>query len=100
MPIKYELSLGDSIDREAEYTFESWIDEVWDRYHERQVAFAVLRGPRGLGRVYTNGVCALLERSPIKPGSTVSQDTVLGTAAADGESVPYGKPYSVFRYDD
>lgn len=100
MPFKYDLSLGASVSSGAELTFESWVEDVWNRYHEEHVAFAILRGPRGLGKAYTNGVCALLEHAPLRKGDTVNSDTVLGIASADGESIPYGKPYSVFRYDD
>lgn len=99
MPIKYELTLGESIEPDCELTFEGWVDEVWGKYHTEIVLFAVLSGPEGAGGAYTNGICALLEPADLQPGDKVTSATVLGTAAADGESVPYGKPYSVFKYN-
>lgn len=53
-----------------------------------------------MGKAYTNGACALLEHAELKPDQLVRSDTLLGLAGADGESIPYGKPYSVLGYDD
>ena len=100
VPFKYNLTLGESIDPGTELVFQSWIDEVWTHYHKEKVAFAILKGHRGSGKAYTNGACALLEHAELKPDQVVRSDTLLGFAGADGESIPYGKPYSVFRYDD
>jgi len=92
MPLKYYLTLGDSIKPGETLTFHSWIEEVWNKYHENKVASAVLSGPLGIGKFYTNGVCALLDQAIFKRGGIVTSNTILGTAAADGESVPYGRP--------
>ena len=100
MPLQYNLTLGDSIQSDEELIFHGWIEDAWDKYHEQIVAFAVASGPSGMGKVYTNGICALLEHTNLNSGDMIVSSTLLGTAAADGESVPYRKPYSVFKYDE
>lgn len=99
MPFTYNLSLGDSIDQDEDFVFESWIDDVWGSFHRDKVAFANLSGPHGNGKAYTNSPCALQERESLRSGQAITSETLLGTAVADGESIPYGKPYSVFKYD-
>ncbi|MFK7795118.1 MAG: hypothetical protein AB8B89_07215 [Gammaproteobacteria bacterium] len=99
MPFSYELTLGDSIPSNEKYIFKCWIEDAWDNYHNHAVAFAILEGPKGLGKVFTNGACQLLEHAKLQQGSMITATTIMGVVAADGESIPYGKPYAVFNYD-
>ena len=98
MPFKYELTLGDSIAADEQIEFVSWIEEVWEKYHEERVPYAIAKGPKGPGNIVINGPCVLLQRSNLQAGDQLSSNTVIGMAAADRESIPYAKPYSDFVY--
>ena len=100
MPFSYNLTLGNSIPSNETFFFDNWIENVWGTYHNDVIAFAVLKGPDGIGKVFTNGASQLLIHADLQQGDKVTATTIIGSAAADGETIPYGKPYAVFSYDE
>jgi hypothetical protein len=98
MPFTYKLTLGDSMPEGDELEFVSWIVDIWGEYVESGISYAIAKGKHGEGMIKTNGPCTLLTRAELKRGQKIRKDTVLGTAGADGEEIPYNKPYSIFEY--
>ena len=99
MPFTYKLTLGDSIPEGDELEFVSWISEVWGKYVEKGTAYAIVKGKKGEGIIKTNGPCVLSTKMRLKKGQRIEKDTVIGIAEADGEAIPYDKPYSIFEYE-
>ena len=48
------------------------------------------------GFIMTNGPCMPMTKGSLKAGDEIASSTVIGVAAAEGENIPYDKPYCVF----
>ena len=72
---------------------ERWLTEEHAEFHAGTVvAIIVFSGMRY--EVRANGDGFLIKRL-VKTGAIISRSTPLAIIAADGESIPYGKPHSV-----
>jgi hypothetical protein len=92
MPFSIKLNLG----VDSPITFEGWIEDGLGRYVPKGTAFAKASGPTGPGLIVTNGPMFLSSGAPLRIGSRVVPGEVIAYGAANGEDIPYGKPYCVF----
>lgn len=95
MPFTYELPVptlpAGSNDRSVK--LENWlVGEHAELHAGSAVAVIVASGIRYAVRANGDG---FLRKRLVKKGETISLSTPLAIIAADGESIPYGKPYSV-----
>ena len=98
MPHTYELTLGSSVKEDEEIELVAWLDDAWNSIVPKDTPYAIARGKRGLGKLYTNGEVYLLTKMA-SLGEAINKDTVIVRGAADGEQLPEEKPYTVFKYD-
>lgn len=94
----YQLNNG-AIDSADQVIFKSYIDESFGAYHQEPVRIAevIVNGLPGF-------ICSASPGFPSTKGKLVSGDIVTAETkiayfAADGESVPCGRPYAVIRYE-
>ncbi len=92
MPFSIKLNLG----ADSPITFEGWIENIFGRHVPKGTAFAKATGPGGPGFIVTNGPMFLSSGASLTLGSKVSPGEVIAYGAANGEDIPYGKPYCVF----
>ncbi|HEX4486674.1 MAG TPA: hypothetical protein VH088_10430, partial [Terriglobales bacterium] len=81
---------------EQPVVFEGWLKDAFGTCVEKGTAFAKAIGPAGHGFIVTNGPMFLSSAEPLVEGSIVSPGDLIAFGAADGENIPYGKPYCVF----
>jgi len=93
MPFTYRFELPSLPETEGAIVFREWF--VANRAHVlpgTSVALVAVSGNRY--RILANGDAYLWEKL-VKPGDTLNPGHLLGLMAADGENIPYGKPYSL-----
>ena len=99
MPFTCKSVILDGQLRQAELVFDSWIDGVFTTYVPRGTAIAHahdLLGPCVL-RMAGPGVPST--KPKLVPGSIIATNTVVLYFSADGEHIPYGRPYCLLDYD-
>ena len=92
MPFSIKLSLG----AEHPIIFEGWLEDVFGKYVRKGTAFAKASSPSGPGVIRTNGPMFLSSGAPLVLGSRIVPGEFIAAGAANGEDIPYGKPYCVF----
>jgi hypothetical protein len=92
MPFSIKLSLG----AEHPIIFEGWLEDVFGKYVRKGTAFAKASSPTGPGFIVTNGPMFLSSGAPLVLGSRIVPGEFITAGAANGEDIPYGKPYCVF----
>jgi len=92
MPFSIKIDLG----TEHSLIFEGWIEDVFGKYVPKGTAFANARGPEGPGQIVTNGPMVLSTKAPLVLGASIESGRYVAYGTADGEDIPYGKPFSVF----
>ena len=70
-----------------------WLVQEGEEIHPR-TALAILEGPAGKFAVLANGNGFLRERL-LAVGMELHAGAPIATVAADGDQIPYGKPYSL-----
>ena len=96
MAFTYEFTLGKGFPKERQLFFDSWCDDIWGGVHATPVKIAVVKLGEKQGFIMTNGPCMPMTKGSLKAGDEIASSTVIGVAAAEGENIPYDKPYCVF----
>ena len=94
MPFWYQLpipALGEP--RPANVRITEWLIGVDDEVH-RGTRIAVIEAPTGRYVVLANGEGVLRELH-FPAGAEIDFVTPIAVIAADGENIPYGRPYSL-----
>jgi len=92
MPFSVKLDLA------AEYplVFEGWIESAFAKYVPKGTPFAKASGRNESGLIVTNGPVVISSAEHLELGAIIEPGAVIAYGAADGEEIPYGRPYCVF----
>jgi hypothetical protein len=96
MPFSIRLHLG----ADQAVTFEGWLEDVFGKFVPKGTAFAKANISGRRGFITTHGPMFLSSRAPLFLGSVVAPGSYIAAGAANGEDIPYGKPYCIFVPDD
>ncbi len=92
MPFSIKLFLG----ADQPIVFEGWLDDALNKYVPKGTAFARASDPEGPGFIVTNGPMLISKKAPVAAGSTLKPGELIALGSAEGEEIPYGKPYCIF----
>jgi hypothetical protein len=92
VPFSIKIHLG----TEHPVTFEKWLDGAFGQYLPKGTPFALAKDPNGSGSIVTNGPMVLSSKVDLVPGSILRSGDCVAYGAADGDEIPYGKPYCIF----
>lgn len=84
--------------REPELIFDEWIDEVFTTYVPRGAAFANAHDSLGRCVLRMAGPGVPSTKPNLIPGSPITVGTIVLYFAADGEDIPYNRPYCDLDY--
>ncbi len=85
--------------REQPLIFDAWVDDVWDRFVDAGTAFAHTHDSQGRCTLRLTGPGVLTARPTIVGGDPIRPGTVVAYFDADGEDIPYGRPYCTLDYE-
>ena len=102
MPFTYDVTLKGNDLREDSIIFDSWVSKpLFSRFRYKKLitgqVFAYAHDNLGKIKLLANGDAFLLKKI-IKKGQQISSEDIIAVFAADGENIPYGKPYCIAKY--
>ena len=94
----FQLNNG-ATDKSDEVIFLEFIDSSFDSYHEIPIKIAkiIIKGKEAF--IYSNCPCYVSSKENIKRGEKLIDTTKLGYFSANGEDIPYSRPYAVIRFE-
>ena len=100
MPFSCDAKILPEQLREHPLIFVGWIDEAWERFVDAGTPFAMARDSRG-GCVLRLTDPGFLSTQPkLKTGDEITIGTIVACFNANGEDIPYGRPYCIVDYND
>lgn len=98
MPFICKAVIEPSQLRAGSIIFDGWIENSWDRFVPKGTAFATGHDAEGPCQLILNGPGFLSTKPDLAVGDRITEGSVVAYFAADGESIPYGKPYCLVEY--
>jgi len=92
VPFSVKLDLG----ADFPVVFEGWIEDAFGKYVPKGTAFGKASGPNGPGLIVTNRPVFISSAEHFECVSTIAPGVVIAYGGADGDQIPYGRPYCVF----
>lgn len=80
-------------------TFISFVDAAFDRYQPEFVKIAKVTYNGSDAFVWSTCKCFPSSKANLKNGDPINAETVIGYFSADGEEIPYHKPYAALRLE-
>ncbi len=84
--------------RDDSLVFDCWIEEAWSKYVVAGTAFAKAHDRQGNCVLNLTGPGFLTARPKLVAGDRISVGTLVAYFSADGEAIPYGRPYCTISY--
>jgi hypothetical protein len=100
MPFSCKFQLNNNALQETdEIIFQEYIDSAFDHYHENpiKIARATFNGRDAF--VYSTCPCFVSSKGTIKKGEKITAASIIGYFAANGEDIPYNKPYAIIKFE-
>ncbi len=99
MPFSCDATILSEQLREHPLFFDAWIDDAWDRFVDAGTPFATAHDSRGRCVLRLAGPGFLSTKPPLKHGDTIVAGTIVAYFNANGEDIPYGRPYCTLDYN-
>jgi hypothetical protein len=99
MPFSCEAKLDAAQIRQDAIIFDGWIDDAWNKFVPPGTAFARCHDGNGPCLLLLNGAGYLSSKPKLKAGDRLVAGNTVAYFSADGESIPYGKPYCLVAYE-
>ena len=84
--------------RHESLIFDRWIEESWKKYVTAGTALAMAHDDMGVCTIRLTGPGYLDAKPNLQPGDRIGVGTLMGQFLADGEDIPYGRPYCTLSY--
>ena len=100
MPFSCIFKLNNGAIKETEeVVFLECIDAAFDDYKEdlTKIAKVLINGKQAF--ISTNCPCYISSKGQIESGERLTEKTKIGYFSAEGEDIPYNKPYAKIVYD-
>ena len=97
MPFRYDVTLAGNNLREDKIILDAWEDKLWETCVKTGQVFAYGHDSKGLLKLRTNGP-AFLSTRIAKLDQELGPNDTIAVFAADGEDIPYNKPYCIIDY--
>jgi hypothetical protein len=82
-----------------EVILQEFVDSSFDAYHDSPVKIARVLVNVKTAYVYSNCPCYVSSKGDISNGQKITEKTKIGYFSAEGEDIPYNKPYAVIRME-
>ena len=94
----FQLNNG-AIKKEDEVIFEEYVDSSFDKFENppTKIAKVIFNGQQAF--IYSNCPCYISSKGNLKKGDKIDDKTKIGYFAANGEEIPYDRPYATIKFD-
>jgi len=90
---KYQLNNG-AIRNDDQIVFKRYLDESFGKYHSEPVRIAEALLNDQAAFIYSNSPGLPSTNGDLIEGDVITPDTIIAYFAADGEDIPYHRPYA------
>ena len=90
---KFQLNNG-SITENDEVIFINFIDDSFNKYQSELVKIAEVEFNNLKTFIYSTCPCFPSLKGNLKTGDLINSETIIGYFSAEGEAIPYDKPYA------
>ncbi len=94
---KFQLNNG-ALKTTDKVVFVSFVDKSFGDFHNENVQIAKVLVNDLDAFVYSTCPCFPSTKGSLEKGSIISAETILGYFSADGESIPYDRPYAQIKF--
>ena len=94
----FQLNNG-AINPSDRIVFVEYINSVFDSYHKERVKIAHVLFNGEKAYINSNCPCYVSSTGDLKQGQEITKSTIIGYFSADGEDIPYNKPYAIIVKD-
>jgi len=94
----FQLNNGALI-KSDEVIFVEYIDLSFDQYKNEKVKIAKVIYNGKDAFIYSNCPCYISSKGVLKKGDKLDDKTKIGYFSANGEDIPYDKPYAIIRLE-
>jgi hypothetical protein len=95
---KFQLNNG-AISDSDEVIFIKYVDESFGDYHLEKIKIASVLFNMKPAFIYSNCACFPSTKGHLEKGDKITSKTEIGYFSADGEDIPYYKPYATIQYE-
>ena len=100
MPFSCSFQLNNgAIDSSDRIVFVEYINSIFDSYHKERVKIAHVLFNGVNAFIYSNCPCYVSSKGDLKKGQEITKSTIIGYFSAEGEDIPYNKPYAIIVKD-
>ena len=94
----YKLNNG-ALTESDEVVFIEFIDNSFGKFHEEKVKIAKVLFNNKPAFIYSNCPSFPSAKSELQKGERITQETKIAYFSAEGEDIPYYKPYAIIRFE-
>jgi hypothetical protein len=94
----FQLNNG-AISPADEVTFIEFIEEAFGKYHVGRVKIAKVLFNGKPAYIYSNSPGFPSGKGTIKTGDKINAETKIAYFSAEGEDIPYGRPYAIIDFE-
>jgi hypothetical protein len=94
----YKLNNG-AIQESDEVVFQRYVDESFGKYNTERVKIAEVLYNKEPAFIYSNSPGFASTKGALKIGEEITPETKIAYFAADGEDIPYERPYAIISFE-
>lgn len=94
----FQLNNG-AITSTDEITFIEFVEDAFGKYHTDKVRIAKVLFNGKLAYVYSNSPSFPSGKGTIKKGDKIKAETKIAYFSAEGEDIPYNRPYATIGFE-
>lgn len=93
---KFQLNNG-ALKEDDNLMFIEYVDASFGKFHREKVELAKVMVNGEVRFISSNCPCFVSSKGALKFGDAVNEETEIGFFSANGEDIPYGKPYAILQ---
>ena len=94
----FKLNNG-AIKESDEVVFVEFIEESFGKYQPAPIKIAKVVFNNKGAFIYSNSPCFPSSKGNIQPGDKLNSETKIAYFAANGEDIPYNRPYAIISFE-
>jgi hypothetical protein len=94
----FQLNNG-ALDAKDEVIFLEFLENVFGEFHANKVRFAKVLFNNRPAYLSSNCPCFPASKGTVKKGDKINAETKIAFFAADGEDIPYNRPFTVIEFE-
>ena len=96
---KFQLNNG-AIRKTDEIIFVEFFNDSFEVFQDKSVKIASILFNRKPALIYSNCPCFVSSKGNLEKGDSINEETIIGYFSANGEDIPYNKPFAKIVFEE